>query len=134
MFDLNGSRFQSSFDKLKEQLAAVPLLVYPDLSKYTDASDTCTETCLTQPCPREDGLIAEAIEEIPIYFSSHKLSPTQQRQPIIEEEAYAIVYALQKFNYYLDGAEFVIKTDHKILQYLFEAEWTNLAVGIKTFT
>ena len=28
-------------------------------------------------------------------------------------------------HYYLDGAEFVIKTDHKPLKYLFEAEWAN---------
>ena len=41
---------------------------------------------------------------------------------MIEKEAYAIVYALEKLNY-LSGATFVIKTDHKPLQY--EAEWTN---------
>ena len=44
---------------------------------------------------------------------------------MIEKEAYAIVYALEKLNYYLSGAIFVIKTDHKPLQYLFEADWTN---------
>ena len=42
-----------------------------------------------------------------------------------EKEAYAIVYALEKLNYYLSGATFVIKTEHKPLQYLFEADWTN---------
>lgn len=44
---------------------------------------------------------------------------------MIEKEAYAIVYALQKLHYYLDGEEFGIKTDHKLLKYLFEANWTN---------
>ena len=44
---------------------------------------------------------------------------------MIEKEAYVIAYALEKLNYYLSGAPFVIKTDHKPLQYLFEADWTN---------
>ena len=42
-----------------------------------------------------------------------------------EKEAYAIVHALENLNYYLSGATFVIKNDHKPLQYLFEADWTN---------
>ena len=37
-------------------------------------------------------------EEVPIYFLSHKLSPTQQRWPVIEKEAYAIVYAFEKLS------------------------------------
>lgn len=44
---------------------------------------------------------------------------------MIEKDAYAIAYALQMMPYYLDGEEFVIKTDHKPLKYLFEADWTN---------
>lgn len=107
---------QHTFDVIKQLLTAVPLLAYLDLSKpmtlYTDASDTWIGACLTQPCPRQDGLIAEVIKEIPIYFLFHKLSPTQQGWPITENKvAYASVRALQKLNY-LDRAEFVIKTDH----------------------
>ena len=54
---------------------------------------------------------------------------------MIEKEAYAIMYAVQKLDYYLSGAVFTIKTDHKPLKYLLEAEWTNKknpAVGTKT--
>ena len=60
-----------------------------------------------------------------MYFLSHRLSETQQRWPVIEKEAYAIMYAVQKLDYYLNGAVFMIKTDHKPLKYLLEAEWTN---------
>lgn len=53
--------------------------------------------------------MADAIEEIPIYFLSNKLHPTKQKWPIIKKKVYAIAYALQKLNYYLDGAEFLIQ-------------------------
>lgn len=64
-------------------------------------------------------------EEVPIYFLSHRLSKTQQRWPVIEKEAFAILYAVQKLDYYLSGAVFTIKTDHQPLKYLLEAEWMN---------
>ena len=87
----------------------------------TDASDQCIGACLTQPCHEKDGPVPGIPEEIPIL--SHKLSPAQQRCPVIEKEAYAIVYALQNLDYYLNGAQFTIKTDHKLLK--FKAYWTN---------
>ena len=118
-----GEVGQRSFNTLKEQLTAIPLLADPDFGRpmilYTDASDQCISACLTQPCPERDGPIPGVPEKVPTYFLSHKLSPTQQRWPVIEKETYAIVYALEKLNYYLSGA------DHKRLQYLFEANWTN---------
>ena len=81
--------------------------------------------CLTQPCPEKDGPVPWIPEEIPIYLLSHELSYTQQRWSVIEKEEYAIVYALQKLDYYLNSALFTIKTDHKPLKYLLKADWTN---------
>ena len=60
-----------------------------------------------------------------VNFLSHKLSETQKRWPVIEKEAYAKAYALQKLDTYLHGAEFTIKTDHKPLKYLFSAGMNN---------
>ena len=44
---------------------------------------------------------------------------------MVEKEAYAIHFALQKLDYYLHNAQFVIKTDHKPLKYLLESPMQN---------
>ena len=114
---------QRAFEALKDQLTAVPLLAYPDLSKptvlYTDASDKYIGAVLTQPCPDKDGPVPRMPEEVAIYFLSHRLSETQHRWPVIEKEAFAILYAVQKLDYNLSWAVF---TDHQPLKYLLEAE------------
>ena len=42
-----------------------------------------------------------------------------------KKEAYAIHFSLQKLDYYLHNAEFVIKTDQKPLKYLLESPMQN---------
>ena len=116
---------QKAFEFLKESLTTVPLLVYPDLNKphvlYTDASDTCIGACLTQEC---DG------DEKPIYYLSHKLSRSQCKWSVVEKEAFGIHFALQKLDYYLHNAQFVIKTDHKPLKYLLESPMQNKKIQL----
>ena len=111
---------QRTFEYLKDSLTAVPLLVYPDSNKpyvlYTDSSDTCIGTCLTQKC---DG------DEKPIYYLCHKLSRSQCKWSVVEKEAFAIHFALQKLDYYLHNSHFVIRTDHKPLKYLLEGPMQN---------
>ena len=60
-------------------------------------------------------------EEKPIYFLSHKLSPTQTRWSIIEKEGYAIYYVLHKLDHYLHSARFTTKTDHTPLKYILDS-------------
>lgn len=116
---------QKAFEYLKESLTAVPLLVYPDPNKpyvlYTDASDTCIGACLTQEC---DG------DEKPIYYLSHKLSKSQCKWSVVEKEAFAIHFALQKLDYYLHNARFVIRTDHKPLKFLLESPMQNKKIQL----
>ncbi|CAC5360922.1 unnamed protein product [Mytilus coruscus] len=123
---------QVAFEKLRGELAKVPLLAYPDLNKpyvlYTDASDSCVGACLTQL--QESPIKGENEVERPIYFLSHKLSDTQTRWSTIEKEAFAIHYALQKLNHYLYNAEFVIKTDLKPLKYILESPMQNKKIQL----
>ena len=53
------------------------------------------------------------------------LSGPQLHWPMIEKEAYAIVYALKKLHAYLWGPDFEIHTDHKPLRSLFQSEIKN---------
>ena len=110
---------------MKESLTNVPLLVYLDLNKpyvlYTDASDTCIGACLTQEC---DG------DEKPTHYLFHKLSRSQCKWSVVEKEAFGIHFALQKLDYYLHNAQFVIKTDHEPLKYLLESPMQNKKIQL----
>lgn len=126
---------QKAFDYLKDSLTVVPLLAYPDVNKpyvlYTDASDTCIGACLKQECSEdEDKLYKVKNSEKPIYFLSHRLSKTQQKWPTIEKEAFAIHYALQNLDHYLNGAEFKIKCDHKPLKYILDSPMQNKKIQL----
>ena len=125
---------QSAFEYLKQSLTVVPLLAYPDPNKpytlYTDASNSCIGACLTQACEDEENVLPNVKNEKPIYYLSHKLSKTQCKWSTIEKEAYAINYALCKLDYYLHGARFVIKTDHKPLKYLLESPMQNKKIQL----
>ena len=130
---------QVAFEFLKESLTAVPLLAYPDTRLpyvlYTDASDTCIGACLTQEKKVEGS---EESIETPIYFLSHKLSSSQVKWSVIEKEAFAIHYALQKLDHYLHNARFEIRTDHQPLKYLLGSTIANKkiqmwALGISGF-
>lgn len=61
----------------------------------------------------------------PVYYASKKLLEREKRYSVIEKESYAIVWAVQKFNCYLYGKEFVLETDHQPLVYLNKAKVAN---------
>ena len=110
-------------------LIEIPSLSFPDTTSsytlFTDAIDKCIGACLTQVISTSEGKF-----EKPIYFLSYRLSGAQKRWPIIEKEAYAIYYSLQKLDHYLHNAEFVIKCDHKPLKYILESPIQNKKIAL----
>ena len=96
--------------KLKDSIIQAPILCYPNPSKkyivYTDASHDAHGAQLTQ---EHDGM------EFPIAFLSHTFSETQRKWSTTEQEAYGVYYAITKWNYYPQGADIIVRNDHKPL-------------------
>ena len=65
------------------------------------------------------GIEAVLIQEgHPIAYFSEKLNGTTLNYPTYDKELYALVRALQTWQYYLLSEEFVIHSDHESLKYL----------------
>ena len=111
---------EKAFMTLKRELASEPILHLPDSAKLfvlrTNASDVGIGAVLMQD---HDGKL------FPVSYASRKLSPRECKYSTIERECLAIVWAIQKFQVYLYGREFVLQTDHQPLIYLNRAKFLN---------
>lgn len=58
-------------------------------------------------------------------YTSRKLKDSESVYATVEKECLAIVWAIQKFQNYLYGQEFVLETDHSPLVYLNKSKVTN---------
>ena len=96
--------------KLKDAIIQAPILRYPDTTKpyivYTDASNDACRAQLSQ-------MHEEA--EFPVAFLSQVFTDTQQRLSTPEQEAYGIYFTIKKWNYYLQGADIIVRNNHKPL-------------------
>ena len=77
---------------------------------HTDASGVAVGATLGQV--DKDGV------EHPLAFASHKLSGSQCNWSTIEREAYAIIWALDKFRDTVYGSKITVVCDHNPLQYI----------------
>jgi hypothetical protein len=93
-------------------MTSAPVLQLPNQSLkwvlYTDASGYAVGGVLCQPH-------GDTIK--PVIFLSHKLSGTELNWPVYEKEFFAIIYCLKQCQWYLQGNDVIIYTDHKSLQY-----------------
>ena len=100
---------EATFQLLKSCLIEAPVLVVPNFSKQfvveTDASDQGIGAVLMQ-------------DNHPIAYLSKPLRPRNQALSVYEKECLAILLAIEKWRSYLQHQQFIIRTDHKSLQYL----------------
>ena len=120
---------RKAFAEYKAVLAQRMKLNHPDFSLpwtlRTDASSFGIGAVLFQT--RTDTTTGEQRHE-PLFFVSKKFSDAATRWSTIEQECYAIFYALQKLEWYLMFKPFVIETDHQNLKWL---EQSNVAKLIR---
>ena len=123
-FDWN-KECQAAFEFLKDSLTRVPVLAYPDASKwyilYADASDDCIGACLYQEKDTQGEMKPNEPNEKLTHYLSHKLTALQTNWHTIEKETFAIFCALQKLDHYLHHSKIVIRTDHKLLKYIMDS-------------
>jgi hypothetical protein len=56
--------------------------------------------------------------ERPIAYESRKLNDVESRYPVHEQELLAIIVCLRTWRCYLEGMNFIIRTDHKSLEHI----------------
>ena len=100
---------QDAWNNLKQALVTAPILALPDFSLIfiveADACSTGVGAVLSQ-------------QGRPVAFFSKALSIQHQALSVYEKEMLAILIAVKKWNAYLLGRHFQIKTDHHSLKFL----------------
>lgn len=103
----------AAFEMIKTRIANCPTLFFMDANApvvvQTDASDYGIGAYCFQ--------IVDGIEK-PTAIMSKSLTPEQCRWSVPEKEAYAIWYALTKWEHLLRDIHFTLRTDHKNLTYI----------------
>ena len=96
--------------EIKRLVSAAPVLKYyvtKPVTVQSDASQNGLGCCLLQ-----DGQ--------PVAFASRALTPAERNYAQIEKECLSIVFACQRFHYYLYGrGDVTAETDHKPLIAIF---------------
>jgi hypothetical protein len=112
-----GPEQAESFELLKRDLTAAPLLRHPDFTKrffiQTDACGYGLGAVLTQEF--EDGFH-------PILYLSRSLQEAERKWAARELEALGVVWAVTKLRPYIEGRAFTVQTDHESLQWLMKTE------------
>ncbi|XP_024874017.1 uncharacterized protein K02A2.6-like [Temnothorax curvispinosus] len=102
---------RNEFEVLKQKLMEAPVLRYFDKDKQIVLSVDSSK----------DGMGAVILQENkPIAYASKSLTLNQQNYAQIEKELLAIVFGCQRFHQFLFGKEFIVETDHKPLEAIFE--------------
>ncbi|GBM50822.1 Retrovirus-related Pol polyprotein from transposon 17.6 [Araneus ventricosus] len=98
---------QKAFNILKQLLVSPPVLKQCDSAKpyiiRTDASNFALGAVLAQ---------GEIPDELPIEYASRLLTSAEKNYSTTKREALSVVWALQKFIGYIEGAEIIIASDH----------------------
>ncbi|XP_040159183.1 uncharacterized protein K02A2.6-like [Anopheles arabiensis] len=112
------SEHHSAFEKLKSFMISPSTLGFFDIGDRTqliaDASPVGLGAVLIQ-------INSEGNPRV-IAYASKSLSNTEKRYAQIEKEALALVWAVERFHFYLYGRQFELITDHKPLEKIFSTK------------
>ena len=105
---------QSAFDELKSRLVGPDIMAFPrDDAQYildTDACDIGIGAVLSQ--------VQDGCERV-IAYASRSLTKAERNYCVTDKELLALKYFVEYFKQYLLGREFLIRTNHQALRWLF---------------
>ena len=117
-----------AFEQLKQIMSSPQVLTLPNF----------TQTFVVE-CDASGNGIGAVLQQNrrPIAFFSQALGPKNQALSTYERELIAIVHAVRKWQNYLQGRHFIIKTDHSSLKYFlgqrtntqFQQKWVSKLLG-----
>ena len=114
--------YKQAFEAFKGDILKAVELHHPDYELEwilrCDASELGVGAVLMQVHVQEDGTRIYQ----PIVFISMKFSDVAARWHVMEQECYALFYAVRKLEYYLKGKKFILETDHANLQWMYQSE------------
>lgn len=109
-----GEAQAQAFQELKRLLTSAPILTQPDYALpfvlRTDASNYALGAVLLQGETHRD--------ERPIEYASRLLTAAERNYSTTEREALAVVWAVEKFQGYIDGHQVRVSSDHQPLKWL----------------
>ena len=112
-----GEQEQKAFQLIKQAMVDVEVLKFLDYSQpicmRTDAS---TDGCGAMLYQIIDG------KEQPVAYLSKTFSAAERRWSTIEQETYAVYWAITSWDSYLLGQQFEVQTDHKNILWLYKSE------------
>lgn len=111
--------YEQIFEDFKLHLQDACALYYPDYSLRwilrTDASLRGVGAVLMQVA-HPDPLHSPVLQ--PIAFASQKFSEQASRWTTLEQEGFAVYFAVKSFSYYLTCKDFILETDHNNLLWM----------------
>ena len=110
-------RHEKAFSDLKQALCDVHCMHSPVLGRpyylRCDSSDYAVGCSL--------GQLDECGTELPIAYASQKLTDVQKRWSVLEREAYACIWSLNKFRSLILFSKIHLFSDHRPLSFLTKA-------------
>ena len=105
-----GEPHQAAFERLKKLLSEYPVVQVFDARKDTVLTTDASEMSISAVLSQDDH---------PVMYLSRKLTEAERRYSNIEREALAIVWATVRARHFLLGKKFMLRSDHKPLEYIF---------------
>ena len=105
-----------SFEMVKKSLISAGIMGYPlneagEFVLDVDASDVCVGAVLHQVQAERERIVA---------YASRSLNRAERKYCITEKEPLAIRFFMERFRHYLLGRQYLVRTDHQALIWLFK--------------